>query len=490
LVALKPILGQGYMLFDKVNNPEVHVWKVSLVKRSFNNLGDFKDEIVEITKLPNGTNYLFIPIKFRKMGYPIHYLVNVEGLNPSGIPIVTENSIHLNNFNNINDDIIQTNGDFPFVETDCRKTCNSNFYAYHIQQFQKLGPGGLINLSRFRVVPAFQSFDPQSQTANPYYWYSTTDLGPFANPIHQIGPFISGPNGNVTVNSPAGNPLIGLVYGYRKTLGAWVGSHDIETDGQHSIGNEFCGTLFWTLTSTINLMNSNAANLQPGNPSNYPPLECIPANTGGSGGGIPIDDPTPPSSFDDFVTFCFNGLTGIEEPCENGTDPIIDILNPEIVDLVIITDLNDNTKPPVYINVSELYNINNGAFTSFNTTLTPGLYSFGFMYKEEGYWSAIKEVQTKMDFGLTQADMVEITVFPSPMVGNKYDVKVKAFASVKFSYELRDFTGNLVLTKNFVVHKGHEKIKKITNNNIPEGTLLHRFIFEDGSVKIIQSIKN
>ena len=67
---------------------------------------------------------------------------------------------------------------------------------------------------------------------------------------------------------------------------------------------------------------------------------------------------------------------------------------------------------------------------------------------------------------------------------------MKAHATLKFDYELRDFTGALVTTKNFTIHKDHEKIQRMNEKNIPEGFLVHRFIFEDGSVKTIQTMKN
>ena len=423
------------------------------------------------------------------MSYPTHFLVNVEGINSLGSAITSENSIHLNDDNDINDDVIEANGEQPYVETPCRKTCVGNLYAYHIQQFQKIP----LNLSRFRVVPAYKAFDSVSQTVNPYYWYSNTDM---PSPT-QIGPFISGPNGNLTVFGPGGTVLTGLVYGHQKTLGVWEGQSDIETDGQHTIGAEFCGSSH-TLNSAITLMNATADFSQPGGLPDYPELECVPANSGGgSDSTSPIGDPTPPKKFKDFVTFCFNPQTQAEEPCSNGAETIIDLLDPEVVDLVFITDLNDYTKTPVIISVAELYNTNNGnggitngEFNGFNVTLTPGLYSFGFMFKESGYWAATKEIQTKVDFGLSQADMIEINTFPTPMTGDKYTIEMKAFATLKFNYELRSFTGDLLVSKNFVIHKDHEKSAKMNEKNIPEGFLVHRFIFEDGSVKTIQTLKN
>lgn len=66
---------------------------------------------------------------------------------------------------------------------------------------------------------------------------------------------------------------------------------------------------------------------------------------------------------------------------------------------------------------------------------------------------------------------------------------MKAHATLKFDYELRDFTGNLLVSRKFVIHKDHEKTQKMNEKNIPEGFLIHRFIFEDGSVKTIQTQK-
>ena len=482
------------MIFDKVNNPEVNFWRVSLIKKSYGAGGVFKEETLRKEKLPQGINYVYVPLEFRKMGYPIHYLVNIDGYNASGDVIVSENNIHLNDGNSINDDLIQTNGGIPYAETPCRKTCIGGQYAYSIQQFKRLD----VDLSRFRVVPAYKAFDALSQTANPYYWYSTVDQGlSVYNPSYQIQ-VKSGIDGHVTQVDPGGNPLIGLIWGYQKGLGVWKGQSDIETNGQHTIGLEFCNNTFHTLNTAINLMNASADFSQPAGLPNYPPLECIPANSGTGGGTVPIGNPTPNPKWKGFVTFSFClGDDGVLHPCRTspGIDPIA--FDPEVVDAIYITDLNNTSKLPIIIDVQELFNTNNGnggitngEFKGFNISLTPSLYSFGFMFKEFGYWSKVGEIETNTNFSVTQADMLDATIFPSPITGNKFEIKTLAHASVKFVYELRDFTGELLLSKNFMEHKGHESVRKINAKNIPEGIMLHRFIFEDGSVKTIQTIKN
>ena len=492
LVSLNPILGQGYLVLDKANNPEVDSWEISLVKRTYSTLGEFNDDIVKIKTLASGVNYFFVPVKFRKMEYPVHYLVNVRGVNSSGVAVVSQSKIHLNANNEINDDLISANGGQPYFETECRKTCIGGDYAYHIQQYKKQ----VADISRFRLVQASKAYDPASLVANPFYWYTTT---PHID-LLQIS-FVSGGSGNPTVLDQGGNVLTGIVYGYPKGLGPWSGNLAIETDGNHNIGIEYCNE---SLNLAINRMNNSADNLLPGNPDGYPLLECIPMNSSGGGGYIDPTDPTPPNpNWPGFVSFTFCFENGNVVPCPNApsvdpsNDPLIGLLNPEVVDLLIISDLNDPSVEPITIDVSSLYNTNsgngditNGEFNGFNVSLSPGLYSFGFMFKEKGYWAAIKEVPVATNLSVTQADMVDVAVYPTPIVDDKFDVTVEAYATVKFDYELRDFTGELLENCNFVVHKDHKVTKKINGKNIPQGNLVHRFVFEDGSVKTIQTIKN
>ena len=395
-----------------MNNLKVDHWKITVIKHAYNSDGTAKEEEVESNKLPSNINYLFIPVEYRKQSFTENYRVNVSGLDPSGNEIVSENNIHLND-NNVSDDFISESGQEQFFYTNCTKTCIGREYAYLIRQYKKAN----VDATHLQLEGAFQAYDPIAMTANPYYKYSNYN-DPYISSANKIGPFWSNylP---FTLYDPAGNALSGIIYGYPKTLGIWASQNGRATSTL-TIGDEFCGTSSYSLNTAIGLMNGYTV------PPLNPQLVCIPQDFGG-GGYNPLGDPTPPTSFTDFVTFCFNGLTGESEPCTGGTAPIVNLLDPALVAQVVITDLNDNTKPPVHINVADLYNTNNGSggvtngeFTGFNVTLAPSLYSFGFMFVEKGYWGAIKEVTTKIAFSVSQADMLDVNVFPTPMTGDNY----------------------------------------------------------------------
>ena len=106
------------------------------------------------------------------------------------------------------------------------------------------------------------------------------------------------------------------------------------------------------------------------------------------------------------------------------------------------------------------------------------------------YERRIVELDKEVINATVYANLADVTAFPSPITNNKYDVKIDAQATLTIAYELRDFTGEVILTRTFNVHKGQEKTFKINHNNIPNGILFHRFVFEDGSTKSIQTIKN
>ena len=490
---MKPVLGQGYMMFNKVNNPEVDYWMVTLIKKSFDKEGNFTTVIIKEEKLPSGINYINIPSKYRSQSYPTHYLVQVDGMSFAGEIIATEKNVHINDLNNVNDDLVPANGGTPYIMTNCRKTCIGAQYAYSIQQFKRQD----VDLSRFRVVPAYKAFDDQSQTANSYYWYSTNDQGKsVTHPTYQIQ-VLSGVNGHVTQVDPGGNAITGLIWGYQKQLGVWKGQSDIETDGYHTIGDEFCGNTFHDLNSAILLINSSADFSQPTGEPNYPPLECNPADLGGGGGYIPLDNPNPTNVITDFFTaFCIDEYgfpippdpANLDAPCNTGTaspNPFGGLT--EFVDQLIITDLNNSSNPPITINPLELFDSEN---VGLNITLQPSLYSFGFMFKAEGYYSKIIEIKEKTNFTVSQADMLDVVIFPSPLYDNDFGIRTAAFATLKFRYELWDFTGELLYSDEFIEKKDHVTKRTIKVKNIPEGIMLHRFIFEDGSVKTMQTIRN
>lgn len=80
-------------------------------------------------------------------------------------------------------------------------------------------------------------------------------------------------------------------------------------------------------------------------------------------------------------------------------------------------------------------------------------------------------------------------VMLAPDVGQGYLVLNKA-ENLKFTYEFRDNSGVLLYSENFSLKKGQQwKHTVAPKNGIPSGTYINRFVFEDGSVLALQTIK-
>jgi len=60
----------------------------------------------------------------------------------------------------------------------------------------------------------------------------------------------------------------------------------------------------------------------------------------------------------------------------------------------------------------------------------------------------------------------------------------------KFTYEFRDANGILLYTENFNLKKGQQwKHTVAPKQGVPAGRHINRFVFEDGSVLALQTIK-
>ena len=71
-----------------------------------------------------------------------------------------------------------------------------------------------------------------------------------------------------------------------------------------------------------------------------------------------------------------------------------------------------------------------------------------------------------------------------------FDVNMQATVGMSVSYELFDFQGNRIHRANYSLREGHDADHKVVPSNpIPEGMLVHRFSFVDGSEKTITTIR-
>lgn len=154
------------------------------------------------------------------------------------------------------------------------------------------------------------------------------------------------------------------------------------------------------------------------------------------------------------------------------------------MDKINIRNLNDPTDPVKEIDPTDASTFIRGL------TLQPGLYNFGMSVKDVGYVPIIFELEKKMNFSMAMSNLLSVNIYPVPIVDHKFTIDMRATESLKFTYEFRDDTGKLLYTEKFQLKKGQEwKHVVAPKQGIPNGMHINRFIFEDGSVLVLQTIK-
>ncbi len=377
----------------------------------------------------------------------------------------------------------------------CKWTCNGITYAFDIDQ--AVHPNG--GSSIFSLNTAFDYFNSSIQMAIPYYQYMSPTQ------YQQISQSSSNPNYNqdlanygltnfsingitvIQINATGSsyhdvqnNVLSGTVYGVQKTLGPWNGNF-IQTPNQ-AFGNTVCpNDLNWA----INLMNTAGGGTLFSS-HGMPNLQCLPS----------FDSDPDGSDFNaecllllqDFILGedgdIFDLLSQIEA-CNSGGSPTHWW---EEIDGVLINDLDIST-PPIVINSSDLFNAN-GEFVSPNITLNASLYSVGIHLKNGQYIPLVKELKKQLVNSYELANLLDVVIFPVPITGEQFEINFKTQAKLKFDYVLTDFNGIELFRKNFVIQEGQDRNYTIKPKlTMPSGFLVNIFIFEDASVKSVQTIK-
>ncbi len=122
-----------------------------------------------------------------------------------------------------------------------------------------------------------------------------------------------------------------------------------------------------------------------------------------------------------------------------------------------------------------------------------GLYNLSYLTKNGEYKSFIVEAKTNCVLTSQIKDFVTVNIFPVPIIGNTFSINLETPADETFTYELWDNNGNKIHTQIISLTSTSGTpftIKVATRTDIPVGvTLINRFIFSDGSVKTLNTIK-
>mgnify|MGYP003649010505 CR=1 FL=1 len=514
-VMLMPDIGQGYLVMNKAEYPDVETWTIELNQRVFNSDSTYTDKALDKVTLKGNLNYWEVPEKYLAAGSV--FFINVSGTDQSSSMLVQEGSILISDAPS---NALQV-GATPWLP-GCKWVCNGSYYAWEIQSYVNplISPlGNEYNVPSlggpsFLAVEEAGNFNEALQEWTPFYRYITAqqyndacNMGGFYLPgvpcvdeteIWMAGP-ISIPQGASSAYPDInGNPIPGPidVYAVGKPLGNWGGGNTITTPDLMFGTNKCSNDTWWAM----GMVNDNADFAMDGTGNDfYPPLTCNGNVTSGASGSSASSISCIQGVWDDFLN------TPTPFPDEN--DSIGDVWTPLVealtdcmtedgegdgsvlswqaqLDKISIHSLNDPTAPVIAIDPNDAQTFSNGF------TLQPGLYNFGFAIKGIGYVPMVLEVDKKLTVSMALADLLSVTIYPVPIVGDKFNIDMTASDDLKFTYEFRDDTGKLLHEEKFSLKKGQQwKHTVDPKQGVPAGMHINRFVFEDGSTLVLQTIK-
>jgi hypothetical protein len=508
LIRIMPDLGQNYIVLDKKNNSNVNSWRVEVVKRTYQSQDVYQDDVVEMMQLDENTNYAKILPEYQQRLSNAIFMVNIEGYNAIGEKIAEDRLREISKGKDIDFDELCPNCLPPQLIKHW--SCNGRAYSWTIKHYQNFNPYSLEPSTADLVLDdGIHYYDPEKQRWIPFYFYidrstfiglGITDVDDHINNLLIVGEINDG-----TFCDPTGSVLDHPVYGLMK-----------KADGVYFLNNEtLLDNPFWksglrandfpfgasythnkSINWAIDQMNLHADGLKQPNPA-YRPLECIQYPCALTGWTNP--SPSDTSKPYDFIKWAQKILK-----CRGhdftGDTCILGIINdlPNDVITIIINDLNKPDKPIIEIPVREYRLKRNQNFHSLNRyiknnrKLSQGLYEVAFVL-DGVYFPVIEELKFEESntTPILLADILNANIYPVPIIGNEFNIKLNAEEMLNVVYTLHDANGTELHRQNINVPKNQEINRTIRpKNNIPNGIILHRFTFDDGSVKTIETIKN
>jgi len=491
IIKSEPYKTQGWLILNP--DSQIVTWVIDLYQRVKNTDTSYVDKLMKEVELGD-INYIQIPEKYFTDGNT--YVYTVKGLLKDGQVVAKEGPMDLEPPPPVPPGGVN-------YELKHTYTCVGKTYAWKLEEYKN--PNN--NMGYFYLTAAYSSID--NQTVIPYYQYmGQTQFSALTNPnatingipvtdYYDIHPFIYSTYNNDIIMISSNNqsyyddfdqPLSGYpIYGVKKSLGKW---------NTHSAVNFSYATDIIELPMeeidkyvAMDYFNTYA---HPTN-HNLPPLECdecthiivhpISVNTD-SLINVAIkqwihnfSSNNNNSDFYDFVDTVFNPIIG------NWWDSNNDVWVNEIT----IKSINNSSI--IDLKPQEFYK-NNNEFVTPDFVLYPGLYLIEFTFNNGYTFPLYGEVKDKVNSHYELSNFLHVNAYPSPIVDNQFTLHLVADAKLKFDYELVDFNGTVLYTKNFVLQKGHDRTHTIkVHDGIPDGILFHRFIFEDGSQISIETCK-
>lgn len=123
-----------------------------------------------------------------------------------------------------------------------------------------------------------------------------------------------------------------------------------------------------------------------------------------------------------------------------------------------------------------------------NLLLEDGLYNLVLGMDKQEVLPIIFEFSKKPLSSTKQADSFSTNIYPMPFNDN-ITIEMEATGDLNFSYKVYDILNRDYFHGNYDIDKGTEKLININTSQWPGGIFFHKFVFQDGSQKVITSMK-
>lgn len=493
LIQNEPRQCNGYLIMDS-NYPNTTSWRISIIRREFDSNGFWSDNTISKTEI-SGKHYYKIPSEYFEETSTYEFMYLIEGLDANG-------------------NITGTQGPNPTIGDGTPWLvgnlfiCNGPTFAYGIQQYEHPN-GGVYNYSLTSVMAGTDEDNPL-YTSYPYYEFMYYDSWEIQSQsyewlqYHGLNvydyPTPFGYQNNYRViqaeepgayfnseNEPLNADYDGIV-GVQKTPGPWrnIASSICYANGITTDYSTFDIDGILTLFN----MHSNINDFIETTDSYYhidTDLYCPISSSSGTYGSE--DNSWSDECFDEITVSDYD-----EDGDEDGYDvsqQYVDCWTQQWSELVSFDFIEENGNENIHVlhfSEEDLYNAN-GNITLPSYTLKPGLYSVWYRFRDNTLKRHFYAVEETITSTCPQSALLTATIFPVPIVGDDYNISLESLCPLKFYYQLFDSSANQVYNMKFELGKSSNLVHKVECDKIPEGVLIHKFTFSDGSIKTITTIK-
>jgi hypothetical protein len=423
-------------------------------------------------------------------------------------------------------------------KTTCNGSTSTGYlfpYAWDIFAWEMMNDFST-SLGTFLQVKTGTYTDANGQSANFWAYYNVSNyLSWCANsalcPPDQVN-IKQIPNSNFT--DPAGHPITGTnVMAVRKKANSWGQNGGLRAPAWDPVNNTgyFAnqGSYYsgWNQTTFLTQMNNDGDFHPSTNIYITDPIVCNPSLSGIPSSGyynghgwlmnwlkdrqekllefpdIPADTSAGPSGNPGYPSLpaienVWSIMAELEIQSEiniNGNSDSDDNIGPfgigsnfeDFVTAFYVTDFFDPETSVEFIPSEWLST--SGEFEGPSGELPAGFYILTAAFSNGEIFTRAVEAEQGIDYSYELSDMVEISVFPSPLDRNE-DISFEFLSSIStdIDYELLDHNGTTCLTHTFSVAKGDNADDLSIPPGFGAGLVFHRFLFSDNSVKVVESI--